>query len=72
MGCPYIINGDSVRGVHLTFAPLGMQLLLILSIRTVVPAAVLDVVLEDAPGKESWVRRPQRRSPRMIAKNGAA
>jgi hypothetical protein len=43
MGRPYIINGDSVRGVHLTFAPLGMQLLFILSIRTVVPAAVLDL-----------------------------
>jgi hypothetical protein len=43
MGRPYIINVDSVRGVYLTFAPLGMQLLLILSIRVVVPAAVLDL-----------------------------
>jgi hypothetical protein len=43
MGRPYIINSDSVRGVHLTFAPLGMQLLHILSIRTIVPATVLDL-----------------------------
>jgi hypothetical protein len=43
MGRPYIINVDSVRGVHFLFAPLGMQLLLILPIRTVDPAAVLEL-----------------------------